>query len=234
MRLLLFSNSTNTGEEYLNFTLPYIHDFVKNENKPALFIPYAGISVGYDNYYERVEHELNKIGIKLISIHRQTDQQSAIRKAEIIIIGGGNTFCLLKTLIDLKLLKLIKNNVLNGTLYIGWSAGSNIACPSIKTTNDMPIVQPHQFEALNLIPFQINPHYTDEMLANHSGESRETRINEYLIVNPGTHVIGLREGSLLEVNSNKINLLGKKTCRLFRFGKDPIEILPGTDLKLFI
>jgi dipeptidase E len=233
MRLLLFSNSTNTGKEYLNFTLPYINDFINMVNKNALFVPYAAVSIGLDRYYEMVSQELNKVGINIISLHRQKDAYKAVKNAEIIIIGGGNTFCLLKKLIDLNLLKTIRNKVLKGTPYIGWSAGSNLACPTIKTTNDMPIVHPKNLDALDLVPFQINPHYTDFNPTNHSGETREMRINEFLLLDQKLPVIGLREGTLLQIENDQIILKGELSCRLFKYLQEPIEIEPETDLKLY-
>jgi dipeptidase E len=230
MRLLLFSNSTNKGEEYLNFTLPYIESFLSGTSKNAVFLPYAGVSFGFDKYFEIVSRELRKIGIDLISLHLQKDPILSVKNAEIIIIGGGNTFCLLKSVYDLKLLKILRSKVLNGTLFIGWSAGSNIACPTIKTTNDMPIVQPKKFEALNLIPFQINPHYTDFREKDHSGETREMRINEFLLLNPVVPVVGLREGTLLQIEEEKIWFRGNNTCKIFKYAKEPIEINPEVDL----
>ena len=163
MRLLLFSNSTNAGEEYLSYTLPYINNFLKENEKQAIFIPFAGITPGYDNYEQLVSEKLKTIGVRIESLHKIKQKEFAIQKAGCIIVGGGNTFCLLKTLQEYELLDVIRQRIKGGIPYIGWSAGSNLACPTIRTTNDMPIVEPDNFEALRLIPFQINPHCHEEM-----------------------------------------------------------------------
>jgi dipeptidase E len=235
MRLLLFSNSTNTGESYLNYTLPYIEKFLAPASHHALFIPYAGISVGYDAYFEMVRDMLGNKNIQLISsIHRSKDKKKAVRNATVIIIGGGNTFYLLKALQDENLLGLIRERILDGVPYIGWSAGANVVCPTIRTTNDMPIVEPESFNALDLIPFQINPHYTDFVQKDHAGESRDTRIAEFILVNQTIPVVGLREGTLLQVEGSEITLKGNKNCRIFRYKSETIEISPGEDLNFLM
>lgn len=230
MRLLLFSNSTNAGEEYLGYTLSYIDSFLQGVERKALFIPYAGISLGFDAYFEMVEKQLGEISVQLSSIHHFNDKIKAVKEASIIIIGGGNTFYLLKFLQDEGLLDCIREQVQNNTPYIGWSAGSNLACPTIRTTNDMPIVQPNDFNALNLIPFQINPHYTDFKQEGHAGETREMRINEFILANQQIYIAGLREGTLLQMTGNKLELLGNKSCRIFHFNKIPFEVNPGEKL----
>ena len=230
MQLLLFSNSTNAGEEYLGYTLSYIDSFLQGVERKALFIPFAGISLGFDAYFEIVQKQLSKVSVQLSSIHQFTDKRKAVKEASIIITGGGNTFYLLKSLQDEDLMECIREQVKSGTPYIGWSAGSNLACPTIRTTNDMPIVQPHDFNALNLIPFQINPHYTDFKQEGHAGETREMRINEFLLANRQIYVAGLREGTLLQVINNKLELLGDKSCRIFRYNKSPFEVNSGEKL----
>lgn len=234
MRLLLFSNSTNAGEEYLSYTLPHIKNFLISKPQNALFIPYAGISVGFDKYIEMVRKAFKPIALNITSIHNKPHLKQAVAKADCIIIGGGNTFCLLKTLQEFDLSESIRQKVKSGTPYIGWSAGSNIACPTICTTNDMPIVQPRNFSALNLIPFQINPHYTDLKQKDHAGETREMRINEYLIENPGMFVTGLREGTLFRIEDRKIELKGDKKCRIFRKGDKILEKRSGNDFSFLM
>jgi dipeptidase E len=235
MRLLLFSNSTDVGEDYLNFTLTYIDKFLTISDRKALFIPYAAVSIGFEEYFMMVLQKLKLIGIKLSSLHHSTDQIRSIEKSKIIIVGGGNTFCLLKKLQELNLLEIIKKKVLIVKApYISWSAGSNLACPTIKTTNDMPIVQPMNFNSLNLVPFQINPHYTDLKIEGHGGETREMRINEFLTVNPTTWVVGLREGTLLQLSDKNILLKGTQNCRIFKYNHDPIEISPVDDLNFIM
>jgi dipeptidase E len=224
MRLLLFSNSTNTGEEYLAYTLPYIKDFIGDKPVKALFVPYAGITVSRDNYFQMVSEKLILSGIELKPIHWSKNPLREVEQAETLIIGGGNTFNLLKTLQENNLVEAIRNKVLSGTPYIGWSAGSNLACPTIRTTNDMPVVEPLSFEAFHLVPFQINPHYTDATLQHHAGETREMRIIEFITANRNITVAGLRESTLFQIEGNSIQLKGKKPCRIFRYGKETIEL----------
>jgi dipeptidase E len=230
MRLLLFSNSTNAGEEYLSYTLPYIKEFLTENEKEAVFIPFAGISVGFDAYTHMVSGKLGSIGLRIKSLHQVRDKIKMIREASCIIIGGGNTFYLLKLLQDENLLDPIREEVKAGKPFIGWSAGSNVTCPTICTTNDMPIVEPADFTALDLIPFQINPHYTDVVLKQHAGETREMRINEYILANHHRFVAGLREGTLLEIKKDMIRLKGNKPCRIFHYGQETVEVSPGQDL----
>ncbi len=234
MRLLLFSNSTNAGEEYLTYTLPYIKEFLKEDRPQALFIPFAGVTITWDNYYNQVSEKLKTIGVQLNSIHNETHKKKAVLDAEMIIVGGGNTFNLLKTLQENDLIGTIRNKVKNGTPYIGWSAGSNLTCPTIRTTNDMPIVEPESFNALGFIPFQINPHYNDVENPHHAGETREMRIEEFIVLNKDMYVAGLREGTLFFVEDGKIELKGKKPCRIFHFGKPAFELLPGEDFSFLI
>ncbi len=233
-RLLLFSNSTNAGEPYLDYTLPYIREFLENNKIRALFIPYAGVTITWDEYFDQVAGKLKLAGIELISVHRQPNSIKAVREAEVIIIGGGNTFQLLKTLQDNKLLQPICDRVNEGIPYIGWSAGSNVACPTIRTTNDMPVVEPQNFNALGLVPFQINPHYTDVTDPNHAGETREMRIQEFIALNKETFVAGLREGTLFHIENNTISLKGKKPCRIFYHGQSAYELNPGDDFSFLI
>jgi dipeptidase E len=234
MRLLLFSNSTNAGEEYLSYTLPFIKEFTGQKQTKALFIPFAGVTISWDNYFSEVKEKLSKVGISLSSIHNEQDQTLAVQQAEMIIVGGGNTFNLLKTLQESDLIEPIIRRVKAGIPYIGWSAGSNLCCPSIRTTNDMPVVEPKSFKALNLIPFQINPHFTDVVNPNHAGETREARIEEFIEINQEIFVAGLREGTMFLIEDKKIELRGNKPCRIFHNGKLPFEISPGEDFSFLI
>lgn len=228
-RLLLISNSTNSGEEYLSFPRENIKHFLK-ENTDVLFIPYAAVTFSYDEYEDKVNESLNKVGINVTSIHRFADPIQAIQNAKAIMTGGGNTYRLVQMLQQQKLIDPIRQKVLNGTPYVGWSAGSNIACPTIKTTNDMPIVEPESFNVLNLVPFQINPHYLDANPNGHAGETRQQRIEEFIAVNTNIYVVGLREGTMLEVMHDQIELIGNKPCRIFKKGIEFYEIQPGENL----
>jgi dipeptidase E len=234
MKLLLFSNSTNAGEAYFSFPLPYIKEHLKQKVSNGLFIPFAGVSISYDEYANTVKEKFNSIDISLNSIHTLENKANAIKNSDLIVIGGGNTFHLLYWLKQFNLIPLIKEKVMNGTPFIGWSAGSNVACPSIKTTNDMPIIEPESFSAAGLVPFQINPHYLDANPDGHAGETREMRIEEFLLVNKTIPVVGLREGTALYVNDGKMDLLGKRPARVFMHGKEPMELNPGEDFSFLL
>ncbi|MGL4908720.1 MAG: dipeptidase PepE [Bacteroidales bacterium] len=233
--LLLISNSTNAGEEYLGYSKQIIADFLKSHGaNSALFIPYAAVTFSYDEYAERVQSKLSPLGIKVLSAHQCSKAKQAVEDAEAIIVGGGNTFHLLKSIQDLNLIEAVRQKVLKGTPYVGWSAGSNVATPTICTTNDMPIVEPKSFEAFNLVPFQINPHYLDAHPEGHAGETREQRIEEYIAANPQAYVVGLRESCMLRVENAKLKLEGKYSMRVFKNGTAPIEVKPGDDLQFLL
>jgi len=222
-RLLLLSNSTNPGEAYLEYPMQDIKDFLENSSKTALFIPYAAVTFSYDTYESKVATRFEGLGCRITGIHRFHDPVEAVRNAEVIVVGGGNTWKLVKDLQDNHLLEEIRKKVKAGTPYIGWSAGSNIACPTLRTTNDMPIVQPVSFDTLNLIAFQINPHYTDAHPNGLGGETREDRINEFITVNPEVYVVGLREGTMLRCEGKSIRLIGNRTARIFKYDKEAVE-----------
>ncbi len=224
MRLLLFSNSTQAGEEYLHYPMPYISSFLGKEKLHCVFIPYAGVSINWDEYTSKVRERFQSIGQSITSVHEDVDPAGVLQNADVIVVGGGNTWNLLKKIQEEGLLGIIKRKALDGDPYIGWSAGSNMACPTIKTTNDMPIVQPHDFHSFHLIPFQINPHYLDSNPDGHAGETREARILEFIETNREVNVLGLREGSWLQVEGSNLTLRGKKNARLFRYGREPQEL----------
>lgn len=234
MRLLLISNSTNPGEPYLGYPKKNIKEFLGNKPVKALFIPFAAVTFSFDEYEEKVSERFRELGHEIVSIHHFSDKIAAIKEAEAIVVGGGNTWQLLKTIRDYNLIEGVRLKVFGGTPYIGWSAGSNVACPTIRTTNDMPVVQPDSFEAFNLIPFQINPHYIDINPSGHAGETREQRILEFIEVNPEIFVAGLREGSMLILENNKLVLSGSGTLRIFRKGTQPVEMSPGEDLSFLL
>jgi dipeptidase E len=234
MKLLLISNSTNPGEPYLDYPKHKIRGFLGEKPVRALFIPYAAVTFSYEVYEEKVSERFREIGHDVISIHRYSDPVAAILQAEAIVVGGGNTWKLLKTVRDLKLIEPVREKVLSGTPYVGWSAGSNLACPTIKTTNDMAIVQPDSFEAFGLIPFQINPHYLDANPAGHAGETREQRIEEFITANPLMFVAGLREGTMLVLEGQKLELAGQRNMRLFRYGHAPRELSASDDLSFLL
>jgi dipeptidase E len=216
--LLLLSNSTNAGESFLEYAIGEIRQFLGRSVKSAIFIPYAGVTIDWDVYADKVSAKFLEFDYKIQAIHHASNPKQAIEEAEAIVVGGGNTWQLLHLIYENELLEAIQQKVNSGTPYIGWSAGSNLACPSIRTTNDMPIVEPRSFKALNLVPFQINPHFIDIMPAGHAGETREDRINEFIKVNPEISVLGLREGTMLKVDDKQIRLIGPHNAKVFRFG----------------
>lgn len=237
MKLLLLSNSTNPGEPYLSYPKQNIKAFLGDKHLNIIFIPYAAVTFSYDEYEKKVNDALAEIGHKVTGIHHFDNPKQAIIDADAIIIGGGNTWKLARTMRDNNLINIIHDKVKAGTPYVGWSAGSNVACPTLRTTNDMPIVDPKGFETINLVPFQINPHYLDDSPANHGGETREMRINEFITQNPNTYVVGLREGTMLWVDdkhSPKVQLIGKRPARIFKNGQEVKELTSKDDFNILL
>lgn len=241
-RMLLISNSTNYGEDYLEWPRPYIDEFLKKTGvKRVLFIPYAGVALSdesledsFDAYEERVNGVFNEMGYEIYSIHREKDPVSAIKDALAIAVGGGNTFHLVYMLHKLKLMKVIKEAVENGLPFMGWSAGSNVACPTLRTTNDMPIIEPESMNCLHLLNFQINPHYLDATIEGHGGETREQRLEEFMVVNTNIYVAGLREGTLLSIDGDSIELKGNRPMRVMRYGQSPKEFETGANVDFLL
>lgn len=231
MRLLLLSNSRNYGQGYLDHAEDAIKEFLGKTRK-VLFIPYAFIRISHDEYLKIARERFEQFGYEMDSIHTYDDPVEAVMSAEAIAVAGGNTFHLLYQIYKKGLLEPIRERVISGMPYIGWSAGSNLACPTIRTTNDMPIIFPGSFEALNLIPFQINPHYLDTRIEGHQGETRDERIQEFLLLNPGVYVVGLREGSMLRVEDKSLKLLGGKPLKVFLSGRDAEEYTDAIDFLL--
>ncbi|HSL54282.1 MAG TPA: dipeptidase PepE [Pyrinomonadaceae bacterium] len=226
-RLLLISNSTLYGSGYLDHAEAEIRSFL-GDVKRVLFVPYALFD--RDKYATTAQQRFQKMGYELTSVHTADDPAVAVEETDAVFIGGGNTFRLLKALYDFKLIDAIRDRVSNGMAYIGSSAGSNVAAPTIKTTNDMPIVQPPSFNALGLVSFQINPHYLDpDPNSKHMGETREERLRQFLEEN-NTPVVGLREGAILRIEDSETTLRGSSGARIFRKGMEAIEISPGASL----
>ena len=204
MELLLLSNSTLPGKAWLEHALPLIAEQLQGR-RSAVFIPFAGVTQTWDDYTAK----------------------TAAENAEIVIVGGGNTFQLLKQCRERGLLAPITDVVKRGALYIGWSAGANLACPTIRTTNDMPIVDPQGFDALNLFPLQINPHFTNALPEGHKGETREQRIRELLVVAPELTIIGLPEGNWITVSKGHATLGGPNTTYVFKAGEEAVPLEAG-------
>jgi dipeptidase E len=230
-KLLLISNSTVFGGGYLDHAETEIRDFLPKASR-IVFIPFALHERG--GYVAKAQARLSEMGFSLTSIHDVSNMGRRIEDADAIFVGGGNTFRLLKGLQDHDLVGPIRRRVAAGVPYIGSSAGSIVACPSLKTTKDMPVVQPPSFEALGLIPFQISPHYLDpDPSSKHMGETQEERIMQFLEEN-NELVIGLREGSMLRVEGGAVTLKGPNIARVFRRGEEPCEVKPGADLSTML
>ncbi|HKM92504.1 MAG TPA: dipeptidase PepE [Prolixibacteraceae bacterium] len=234
MNLLLISNSTMPGEPFLDYPKSEIKNFIGNQALNIVFIPYAAITFSYNEYEQKVIERFNEIGHTIKSIHHFNNPIKAITDANCIVVGGGNTWQLTRLLREKQLLQTIRKKVLSGTPYIGWSAGANIACPSIKTTNDMPIIDPLGFDALSLVSFQINPHYLDANPNGHAGETRQQRIEEFLELNQQITVAGLREGTMLKLENNQLKLIGNRSMRIFNYNKTPFEVNENDDLSFLI
>src|SRR5918996_788745 len=226
-RILLISNSTVYGRGYLDHVEAQIKTFL-NDVRNVLFFPFA--LYGRDDYAAKAKARFASMGYSVESAHGMRDPHKALEQADAIFIGGGNTFRLLKALEDLDLIEPIRRKVSSGAPYIGSSAGSNVAGPTIKTTKDMPIVQPRSFDAIGLVPFQISPHFQDpDPYSKHMGETREERIIQFLEENE-TPVVGLREGAMLRIENGTTTLKGSTGARIFRRGHEPVEVKPVTVL----
>jgi dipeptidase E len=220
MRLLLISSSKVHPYGFLDHSEPEMRTFLGTRKRVA-FVPFAAHDPAA--YVATVRERLGKMDLEVISI-------DDLDHADAIFVGGGNTFRLLKTLYDRNLVDVISERVRSGLPYLGSSAGTVIAAPTMQTTNDMPIAYPPSFAALGLVPFQINPHYLDvDPRSTHKGETREERIREFLEEN-GTPVVGLREGSALRVEGDTVTLVGGRQARIFRRSHDPLEVEPGSRL----
>lgn len=226
-RLLLISNSTLYGRGYLDHVEAEIRDFLGNV-RSVVFVPYAMFD--RQGYASRARARFQAMGYGLTSVHEVSNPRRAVEEAEAIFVGGGNTFRLLKSLYDCALLGAIRSAVEGVVPYIGSSAGSIVAGPSLKTTKDMPVVQPPSFEALGLVDFQISPHYLDpDPHSTHMGETQEERILQFLEENDA-NVVGLREGGWLRVENDSVTLKGSAAARIFRRGEEPVEVAPVASL----
>jgi dipeptidase E len=230
-RLLLISTSTVFGTRYLEHAFDELREVLAGARR-VLFIPHA--LKDRAGYAAKARAAFEAIGFGLDSLHEAREPRQAIREAEAIFCGGGNTFRLLDALYRMDALPLIRQRASEGMPYTGASAGSNLACPTIRTTNDMPIVEPRSLDALGLVSFQINPHYVDpDPGSTHMGESRETRIREFHEEND-TPVVGLREGAILRVEGEAVLLRGIAGARIFRRGQEPVEVAPGNAIEALV
>lgn len=218
------------GTNFFTWPKPHVQDFLGSNIRQVAFIPYAAVTLSYDHYLALVSKAFEPMGYHVSSVHAVRDKQSLLEKAGVIVVGGGNTFALVNIMYSEKLMKPVREQVSRGKPYIGWSAGANLACPTLMTTNDMPVVQPPSFETLNLVPFQINPHYHELKFQNQGGETRRERIEEFLVLNPQKKVIGLPEGMLIRRDGKVLKVVGEGTAKLFQAGKEIVELRGNTDV----
>ncbi|HVV13886.1 dipeptidase PepE [Amycolatopsis sp.] len=231
MRLLLLSNSTAPGKQYLEHAMDELGEILDRVRR-LVFVPFA--LADHDGYTAKVAEALRPVGVDVVGAHSD-DPIKLFNSAQAVFVGGGNTFRLLRELYARELLAPIRDRVAHGTVYIGSSAGTNVACPTIRTTNDMPIVQPPAFEASGLVPFQINPHYLDALDdGTHMGETREERLEQFLEEND-VPVLGMREGTWLRRIDETLTLGGDDAgARLFQRGEPAKEIRSGADLSALL
>jgi dipeptidase E len=234
-RLLLVSTSTLHGQGYLDHSAPAIADLLGSRVERVVFVPYA--LRDRDAYTAKVRERFASLGYELESVHEASGRDGpvrAVREAQAVFVGGGNTFRLLGELHARGLVEAIRERALDGMPYVGSSAGSNVACATIQTTNDMPIVYPPTFAALGLVPFNVNPHYLDpDPGSTHMGETREQRIREFH-EEEDRPVVGLREGAMLWIEGNSVTLIGSRGARLFQRGREPEEFVPGAKLDFLL
>jgi dipeptidase E len=230
-KLLLISNSTQSGSGFLDHCAEEIKDFLGKNIENVLFIPFALGDL--DGYAEKTKKRFYEMGYKVTSLHETNNPIESISSTDAIFIGGGNTFRLLNKLYELNILSAIRNKVESGAPYIGTSAGSNVACVTIKTTNDMPIIFPPSFDSLNLVPFNINAHFIDSHPENHQGETREQRIKEFHELNDNI-VVGLREGTMLRIEGEWVVLKGITSARIFKKKQIPYEVETGSSIDFLL
>jgi len=228
-RLLLLSNSRSADGKYLAHARDAIAAHFVGIRE-ALFVPYAGVTVTWDAYATRVADAFAPVGVGVRSIHTVADPVAAVGDADAIVVGGGNTFHLLATMQRLGIVDIVRRRTLFGMPYLGWSAGSVVACPTLQTTNDMPIVEPASFAALGLVDFQINAHFTDVHPPGFQGETRRERLAEFVAANPTVRVIGLPEGDWLRVAGDAVVLEGAHDALIFANGREARSVTPGSSL----
>ncbi len=235
-KILAFSSSRVGNKGYLETAVEPIKNFLGEKSLNIAFIPFASVEKNYEDYISNVRTALQCLNhtINLVDHH---NAKKIIEQSDVIMIGGGNSFKLLHNIYVAGISDVIRDKVNAGAPYIGWSAGSNILCPAISTTNDMPIIQPQSFNALGLFPFQINPHYFNQKPEGYNGETREQRLTEFMKINPGISVIGLPEGAALQLEKNKLKFTGECSGILFLAKESNIirkEIMPGEDISFLL
>ena len=231
-RLLLLSNSMMPGQGYLAWARPHISDFLGQGVRRVFFVPFAGVTKPWGEYTRAVRDVFGALGYEVVGAHEHDNPVTALADSDAVAVGGGNTFQLLAQMYGTGLIGAIRRTALDGMPYIGWSAGANVACPTIRTTNDMPIVEPPGLSALGLVPFQINAHYTEARLGDHGGETRVDRLNEFVHANPGMPVVGLPEGTALRLEGDELSLIGEAEAVVYGLEGGPRRVEAGGLKKL--
>lgn len=226
MNLLLLSSSRANEGTWLTWAFDELHAAL-GDAKSIAFIPWAGVTLDWADYTRMFAEAVAPLGRTVRGVHETDDPCGVIRECDAIAIGGGNTFRLVERMHATRVMDTIRERVRGGAPYVGWSAGSNVACPTIRTTNDMPVIEPESFDALGLIPFQLNAHYNDFAPAGFHGETRAQRLAEFTALNPSVPVLGMREGAILAVRGGAMRLAGQADAVLFRAGAEPQPIARG-------
>ncbi|MGD8378922.1 MAG: dipeptidase PepE [Gammaproteobacteria bacterium] len=233
-KLLLLSSSRSANTDFLEAPAQAIRDFLGDTDGEVAFVPFAGVTVSYSDYAALVRDRFRELGYTIRSVHEADNPARLLARAAAVVVGGGNTFHLVSELQRRELMSVIRDAVRTGTPYMGWSAGSNLACPTLRTTNDMPIEEPESFAALNLVPFQINPHYSNALPDGHRGETRDQRLAEFITLNREVSVVGLPEGTGLRVDGARVKLIGPGPARVFRAGAAPRDVGPDEPLDFLL
>lgn len=218
MKILAVSSSRVGGGGFLESALPLVRNFIRTDNAKIAFLPFASVQRSYEEYGSMVKEALSSLSCSVLTA-TPDNALFVIETADAIMVGGGNTFKLLHDIYHYGLFQQLQNKIRTGTPYIGWSAGANIAGRSISTTNDMPVIQPRSFTALGFFPFQINPHYINQTLEGFHGETRDQRLEEFLVLHPGVPVVGLPEGTALQLDGSVLKFVGDREGVLFKTNK---------------
>lgn len=237
MKILALSSSRVNSGGFLEWALPLVSQFIGNNQLNIAFVPFASVQKNYKEYGDMVQQAFQSLSCSVETVV-SNKSKSVLQNADVIVVGGGNTFKLLHDIYEQDLFETIQNKIRTGATYIGWSAGANIAGRSIGTTNDMPIIQPKSFTSFGFLPFQVNPHYINQKIEDHNGETRDQRIEEFVMLNPGIPVVGLPEGTALQLQDFALRFIGEREGVLFQTNADNQTskrmLFEGEDLSMLL